>query len=347
MVLGVWLHSALVFSPQGQWLITSSNTNAFMGDLVALVHTFRMPAFFVVSGYFCYLTLRKYQVKKFLSVRLKRLLIPLCFTALTLNSLQAWFLNYINAQTYVLPDYFLLGQYVSHLWFLVNLVIYFVVVSLAAAFLMPLVRIVLSCARWLLSNVPMLLLVVAMPLFTLAILASSKLGFPLYLNLGGVLDIYSIVSYFPYFAFGIALAVDTKFLARFCKLNVVVVALLILLVLALSRWINLGEGMVALVVSTYFENLIKWLSIILVFQLFYRCFNRPIKALRTLSDASYSVYLLHHCLVIALGFALVYLNFSAMLGFITLVSLVTVITLFLHTKVIANSKVLLYLFNGK
>lgn len=74
MMIGVVLHSAQVFNPMQSWIIY--NTNNLMIYIDSIVSTFRMPAFFVVSGYFCFLTLKKYKARKFLALRLKRLCIP-------------------------------------------------------------------------------------------------------------------------------------------------------------------------------------------------------------------------------------------------------------------------------
>ena len=85
MMLGVVLHSAQVFNPEQSWVIYSNNTDSIMTYIVNIIAIFRMPAFFVVSGYFCFLTLKKYQVRKFLNVRLKRLVIPFFFRSAKLS----------------------------------------------------------------------------------------------------------------------------------------------------------------------------------------------------------------------------------------------------------------------
>jgi len=74
MCLGIVLHAANVFSPSQDWLIYSDNTSQMAFHLGNIIHSFRMPAFFEVSGYFCLLTLNKYSANEFLAKRAKRII---------------------------------------------------------------------------------------------------------------------------------------------------------------------------------------------------------------------------------------------------------------------------------
>lgn len=103
-----------------------------MGYLVEFIHVLRMPAFFVASGYFCYLTLNKYKAKKFLQLRLKRLLVPLFVTAFTLNAVQMFLLKRYGWHPFSLADTRQKGEYISHLWFLINIVVHFIIAAFAA-----------------------------------------------------------------------------------------------------------------------------------------------------------------------------------------------------------------------
>lgn len=87
-----------------------------------------MPAFFIVSGFFCYMTLNRYGARLFLRVRIPRILISLIITALTLNSLQNIILSEYRplAPSIFSVEYMLQGIWVSHLWFLISLIYYFV-----------------------------------------------------------------------------------------------------------------------------------------------------------------------------------------------------------------------------
>ena len=54
MILGIVLHSANVFS-DSDWAIQNIDTSVYFSYLVEVIHLFRMPAFFIVSGFFCHI----------------------------------------------------------------------------------------------------------------------------------------------------------------------------------------------------------------------------------------------------------------------------------------------------
>ncbi len=126
MILGIVLHSANIFTGD-EWAVKNSESSIILATLVDFIHEFRMPAFFIVSGFFCHLTLSRYKSSKFLNQRLPRIAIPLLMTTLTLNIIQNIFLTQTNTGLahYTEVSYWLSGNWASHLWFLVCLFYYF------------------------------------------------------------------------------------------------------------------------------------------------------------------------------------------------------------------------------
>jgi glucan biosynthesis protein C len=70
MLLGVVLHAVNPYALDGDWLVVDSQRSAVLGWLGAAIHVFRMPAFFVVAGYFAMLMLRRYPAPGFLRLSL-------------------------------------------------------------------------------------------------------------------------------------------------------------------------------------------------------------------------------------------------------------------------------------
>ena len=132
MVLGVVLHAAKVYTVSGRWeLHDSAATNPLFDGIVALISSFRMPAFFVIAGFFAQMTLERHGRKYFLWHRLRRLAIPFLATALLLNSLQLWLqyrLPVLAESSLPFPgsvaEIFTSGRWLQHLWFLVDLLIF-------------------------------------------------------------------------------------------------------------------------------------------------------------------------------------------------------------------------------
>ena len=62
------------------WFFKDSSTHIFFDGFLGFVHTFRHPAFFVISGYVTHQMFQKYSWKEVLSKRFKRLFIPMLIT---------------------------------------------------------------------------------------------------------------------------------------------------------------------------------------------------------------------------------------------------------------------------
>ena len=79
MLLGILLHGALAFIP-GAWAVTDASVE---GDgtpfalLTAAIHGFRMPVFFLMSGFFTAMLLRRRGLRSLLRHRAQRILLPL------------------------------------------------------------------------------------------------------------------------------------------------------------------------------------------------------------------------------------------------------------------------------
>ncbi len=350
MILGVVLHSAQVFNPTQSWIIYSENGHSFFNYLVDIISTFRMPAFFIVSGFFCFITLKKYKVRLFLSLRLKRIIIPFAFTAITLNTLQALLLEWSGWQQFEYPDYLLKGEFVSHLWFLTNLIVYFIVASFLISFFGPLMRLVGNRIVKMMNPLPITIVVAVMPLFSIIILSLNKVGLPLYSSFFSIFNVFSILQYAPFFIFGVVMGLSKDLLARLSSANPFLCLAVIVISFLLIEWMeNTGnmKGWFSIMVVQYLTLLTIWFSVLICFFVFYRYFNKSSKIMFYLSDASYTVYLFHHIFVVLLGLLVVYLSFPAYLSVFILITCVTAITLYIHSHIILKYKLCLFMFNGK
>lgn len=132
MLLGIILHAALAYSPMvnGVWLTANSTNSVFFDVVFVVVHTFRMPLFFLVSGYFALLLIEKRNLKGFIINRVKRILLPfIIFFPLALVAVfvtVGWALDTMQTNVPIL-DYIItkppeqVGIDTMHLWFLLNL----------------------------------------------------------------------------------------------------------------------------------------------------------------------------------------------------------------------------------
>jgi glucan biosynthesis protein C len=145
MLLGIPFHAAMPYRPGQEWIVTAPVGSILLTWASDLIHLFRMPAFFIVAGYFAALLLARRAPGAWLKGRLVRLCVPLA-TGLVLV---VPILN-VACERFALPwgpawDSFERnsatsgGYWVRHLWFLIVL-IYLSAASAGAAALWPRLR---------------------------------------------------------------------------------------------------------------------------------------------------------------------------------------------------------------
>ncbi|HYF16030.1 MAG TPA: acyltransferase family protein [Phycisphaerales bacterium] len=83
MLLGIALHAALAYSGAG-WVVSDDRVSVGLGMLVPAIHGFRMPLFFLISGFFTAMLWRRRGLEHLLSQRARRILLPLTLGCLTI-----------------------------------------------------------------------------------------------------------------------------------------------------------------------------------------------------------------------------------------------------------------------
>ena len=91
MLLGIVLHGILSFCPEFvPWPVHDAKTNELWLMPFAMIHGFRMPLFFLVSGYFTMMLFRKRGLMSLLWHRIRRILFPLLLGLVTIVPLGHW-----------------------------------------------------------------------------------------------------------------------------------------------------------------------------------------------------------------------------------------------------------------
>lgn len=86
MLLGIVLHVALSFAPM-PWIVQDSKQHWAFSILIDVTHGFRMPLFFLISGFFTAMLIEKRGIWKTAKHRFMRIFLPLvlgCFTVIPL-----------------------------------------------------------------------------------------------------------------------------------------------------------------------------------------------------------------------------------------------------------------------
>lgn len=351
MLLGVVLHAAYPYSQGAGWLVRDPQRNQFFQYLTRGIHLFRMPAFFLVAGFFAAFLLRRSNPTGFIHERLRRIGVPLLSTLLTFNLAQALLLRKRAAPGAWLPSVdevqamWSSGSLLGHLWFLVYLLVFCAVLAACA----PAIR-RLSVSRWpgwlaTGSGFQLMLgLAVAGSVMAVAVehLAPTVLNHE-YL---GLVDPSELLTYAPFFGMGILLEMDETLLLRFSSpgpwtATVGIVALAATCSQAGSHDL-LSRGLHLLA-----SSLLAWMVIRLLFGGFRRIASDASPLLRYLSDASYSIYLMHHLIVVASASWLLSVPWGAWSKFAITLCLTISISLAAHHFLILRSPLLRLLFNGR
>ena len=343
MMLGLVYHSAKTFSTRQDWVIYSEQTTFVADIIVQMINIFRMPTFFIISGYFAALTLQKYGTKKFLKVRISRIIIPLVVTALTLNSLQAYLLTQTGWMDFDFTAYIQMGQWVTHLWFLLNLVLYFLVyLLLFVLFKSKLEQLIKSIDNFL-DKIPFtLILLFILPSIIIVFLAIGQI-YPIYV----ILKTELLFKFFPFFLFGVLLQYNANLLEKFSNYSPLN-SLFISVVSAIMVYkIYHFDSFIWTLIKAYILSVSMWFSSSLCFYLFKRFTNQASTLFKYLSDISYTVYLFHHILILAIGIILIEYGIGGVVGMLLQITIAAVIAISIDRFIISKVEIFSLLFNGK
>ena len=99
MLLGIALHAGLSFTPF-PWPVQDAQQSGFFGLLFAAIHGFRMPVFFVLSGFFTAMLWRGRGLKSLLSHRFRRALLPFLLGLVTIVPAVNWISGWAIASAF-------------------------------------------------------------------------------------------------------------------------------------------------------------------------------------------------------------------------------------------------------
>lgn len=341
MVLGIVLHASNVYSPQAHWIVSDPSQSPLFDWLGSAIHSFRMPAFFWVSGYFCALTLQHYGSMDFLRKRVPRLAIPLLFTWATLNALQVILLARVDGRD--VQTAMREGIPLYHLWFLVDLLVFFV---LAVAFRHLTARPVLAATRSLRRVSSPMLQIVLLALFSVVLMLGLRASGLAYIDILGLTTPARLGENFPFFLVGMLMFSSARMRNVFFR----VPPALILPAVALWIWADNvadGDSKILAEFALMMSALMTWVSVAAVIGLFERLFARGGKVSQFLSDSSYSIYLFHHLVVTFVAILILGEPWSPFLKFPVVVLASFLLCAAIHQNVIRYSPILLLAFNGK
>lgn len=348
MLLGVVLHATNPYGLDDDWLVADASRSALLEALAVAIHAFRMPAFFVVAGYFSMLLLGRQATPVFLRERLRRTLLPALAVLLSFNLVQVWFLAPAAAvdgfwRGALLPA-LLRGDWLGHLWFLVDLALY----CIALAALRPWLDARAGGQAHTLLARPQALpvLLAAAALVPLASAMAAHLAPMLARQVAGLVNPEELLDHAPFFAAGCLLQVQPALLRRFSRAGAGVwigAGICWAALLYLSQQAAPAATAMAILARTG----LAWCLVRILFSGFSRWAAAPSPVFRYLSDASYSIYLFHHLCVVATASLLLAAPWAAPVKFGVVLAVAALVPLAMHHWLVRPHPTMRWLFNGR
>lgn len=333
MSLGVIYHSALVYKQDSSWRISVVNGSELLNYFSSFLTTFRMEAFYIIAGFFYGLVYCKYGYKKIISVRVFRLVIPLVVVGFTFN----FIMNTLSLnRTYSLNPliYIIDGQWLGHLWFIGNLIVYYII---SVLFIVKLYGFKPTNEK---LNFQMIILVF-FTVITASILPAFGKFFP---EVFVFITFKSLLYYLPFFIMGIVFHWHQKLFAHILKLKVVFSFLILsILIGRLAIYLDLVSVNyhVNFIVITHYST---WLALFIL--ALFNLMNRKSVIVNKFVDSSFTIYLLHQPFILMVFPLISFFSPSIFWGFTVMWVSVFIMCYIFHYYIINKSEKLLFVFNG-
>ncbi|MGY5957530.1 glucans biosynthesis protein MdoC [Kosakonia sp. BK9b] len=350
MLLGIPFHISLIYSSH-MWHVNSAYPSWWLTLFNDAIHAFRMQVFFVISGYFSYMLYLRYPMKRWWTVRVERVGIPM-LTAIPLLTLpQFIMLQYVKDKTsewHTLSTYdkfnTLAWELISHLWFLLVLVI----LTTVSMWLFKKIK---NNAERFLGSISMgkltlwflLCGIVWAAIRRIILVISPEILRDALFNFTVMQSLF----YIPFFLLGALTFINPRLKTLFTtpSIGCAVGSLLAFSAYLLNQRYGSGEGWMYENEAVITMLLGLWM-VNVVFSLGHRLLNFQSARVTYFVNASLFIYLVHHPLTLLFGAWITPHIQSNLLGFITGLVFVVGIAILLY-EVHLRIPLLRFLFSGK
>ena len=321
MILGVFIHTALTYSKieyNGWPLFNPNEGHLFFDWLFGIIHIFRMPIFFIISGFFGALLFYKKSPYQMISNRINRVLLPFIAFIFILTPLNNIAVKYsaplfLDENQHILiidiikslsPHNFLPYKGTYHLWFLYYLIMF----SLLTTLLYKLIKTDYFLQRFfnkILSKNYLSILILSIITYVI-IYTSGKTWIDA--SISFIPDPYTFTFHLFFYIFGWMLFISKKWMEYFLKSGWkdVIIGLILFSFLFIA-YDKFSSSLIILI-----NSLAVWFFCFGFFGVFIRHLNTYSSFLKYICDSSYWIYLLHLPLTLFLPGLLV--NYSLPIG---------------------------------
>jgi len=305
MLLGLVIHSSVTYGVLdygNDWPLKDPNSTHLINDfIVYFIHSFRMPIFFVVAGFFGALLFYERSPLRMIKNRASRIVLPFFVFVLILTPFLTFGFSYTKlvfnqqedafetALSYLSGPQGFIPHITYHLWFLYYLA-WISLVSVGLAFFLKKAPLV---TNWISRGFNWVFVKPGLRIFVFAIFTSlvyCVMGVSnVETSTSFIPDINTFIFYFFFYLIGWILFKSKHLLSSFMRLDWLC-ALLGFLILILKFFM---PSPLAFEVNIIANSIVVWLLIFGITGLFIRYGSKHSSVMRYLSDSSYWVYLVH------------------------------------------------------
>lgn len=342
-------HSLLIFNtnPQSIMYIKDTVNVRLFNILDSVINRFHMSLLFVIAGMSVYFSLQSRTANKFITERVRKLLVPAVFGCIALNPIMTYIYLISKNKNGTFLEHFIdfftrnpedftgvNGAFTpAHLWFIIFLFVFSLV---GVPLFMTIIK---GNCNNLLSNLasffekPLMLILTVIPITIIS--AVDILG-----------DKNPLV-YFAIFFVGFLLVTDERYQKA---INRDKWAYLIISIIIIYMKFTLSDKFepwsVIWIIYGFFDRATRLIPVFALIGLANEFMNKNTEVLNYLSKASFPVYVLHMLFNTIVGFFVIKLNISPELKYIVIVT-VTFAICFLLYEVIRRIKFLRFIFGIK
>ncbi|MGJ4789136.1 acyltransferase family protein [Leptospira koniambonensis] len=367
LLLGLAFHVAIVYAAIIIYPLRNNDRSIAFDVFGEWVHLFRMPMFFVLSGYFTERIYLSKTLKEFLKLRALRIILPL-IPGIVLFAPMQYYVNALqegyqgNYFKFLWEEFLLKNPAPSHLWFILYLALYTFLYLGVRPVVFRIGKFILPSSRYgeegseNRSSVKWETLLIAgiwCTIWTCGInyffLKDEK-----YLNIEPVQFIYD----FSFFLFGSFLIgkESTILKGKTDRSEIILLGFLSFIFFGLFYWVSTidpywsyfgytGFGM--RILHIFLKCLGGWIWIAFFIRLFQLFFNKTNKLSSYLRESSLPVYLIHHPISLGVGFLVVSTSLSIWIKFSLHIFFVYAVTFLVYHFVIRDSNFWLTVLGNK
>jgi glucan biosynthesis protein C len=345
------------------WVIKDPESNYILTDfIVLLIHSFRMPIFFLVAGFFGSMLFYERGVIQMFKNRISRIVFPFIVFLFILSPIIYFSFSYtiavfenqenpfVNSTQLFSNIFVFIPKGTSHLWFLYYLIYVTLITSLLGLLLKKTKNIsnkITNIFNWVIKrSITRIAFFSSFTFLILTYLETSMVN----ASTSFIPNLNTFVFYFFFYIVGWILFKSKGLLNSFMKYDWQFVAFAVFLIITQGLLIQYSgmdlkpNSNSAILIS--FNSIIVWLFIFGITGLFIRYGSKHSKRMRYISDSSYWVYLIHLPLTAIIPAFIWEFPLPALVKFIIVLSLTTLICFATYHYLVRNTFIGKFL-NGK